>query len=192
MKPPENSSTWLGLSELPLPEGEASRWVTEPHIGAVVTFSGVARNHSEGRENVTLLEYEAYEDQVVPRMERIVEEARSKWATIGRVALLHRIGPVDIGEAAVVVAVIAEGTQITTLGRLNRLTPTRCSKRRIILCVTSKSVIAPCLKGRTAIMWPGVLPIICHASSPIASTSFDFSFRAITDGSFRTIPLPRA
>ena len=49
MKPPENSTTWLGLSEHPLPEAEASRWVTEPHIGAVVTFSGVARNHSEGR-----------------------------------------------------------------------------------------------------------------------------------------------
>tara|TARA_B100000131_G_scaffold153900_1_gene149297 strand:- start:2156 stop:2641 length:486 start_codon:yes stop_codon:yes gene_type:complete len=105
VKPPENSTSWLGLSEHPLPEAEASRWVTEPHIGAVVTFSGVARNHSEGRENVTLLEYEAYEDQVIPRMERIVDEARSRWPTIGRVALLHRIGPVDIGEAAVIVAV---------------------------------------------------------------------------------------
>ena len=105
MKPPDDSLTWLGLSNDPLPAEEARRWVTEPHIGAVVTFSGVARNHSEGRENVSLLEYEAYEDQVVPRMERIVEEARSRWSTIGRVALLHRVGPVEIGEAAVIVAV---------------------------------------------------------------------------------------
>ena len=105
VKPPENSQTWLGLSENSLPEKEISQWVTEPHVGAVVTFSGVARNHSEGRENVSLLEYEAYENQVVPRLERIVEEARLRWATVGRVALLHRIGPVEIGEPAVIVAV---------------------------------------------------------------------------------------
>tara|TARA_B100000953_G_scaffold299835_1_gene301336 strand:+ start:245 stop:730 length:486 start_codon:yes stop_codon:yes gene_type:complete len=105
VKPPDNSQTWLGLSNEPLPEEVVTHWVTEPHIGAVVTFSGVARNHSEGRKNVSLLEYEAYEDQVVPRMGRIVEEARSRWSTIGRVALLHRIGTVQIGEAAVIVAV---------------------------------------------------------------------------------------
>ncbi len=105
MKPPENSLAWLELSNDPLPAEEARLWVTEPHIGAVVTFSGVARNHSEGRNNVSLLEYEAYEDQVVPRMERIVEEARSRWPTISRIALLHRVGPVEIGEDAVIVAV---------------------------------------------------------------------------------------
>lgn len=105
VKPPDNSLAWLGLSNDPLPAEEARLWVTEPHIGAVVTFSGVARNHSEGRNNVSLLEYEAYEDQVVPRMERIVEEARSRWPTISRIALLHRVGPVEIGEVAVIVAV---------------------------------------------------------------------------------------
>ncbi len=105
VKPPDNSLAWLGLSNDPLPAEEARLWVTEPHIGAVVTFSGVARNHSEGRDNVSLLEYEAYEDQVVPRMERIVEEARSRWPTISRIALLHRVGPVEIGEDAVIVAV---------------------------------------------------------------------------------------
>jgi len=105
VKPPDNSLAWLGLSNDPLPAEEARLWVTEPHIGAVVTFSGVARNHSEGRDNVSLLEYEAYEDQVVPRMVRIVEEARSRWPTISRIALLHRVGPVEIGEDAVIVAV---------------------------------------------------------------------------------------
>jgi len=38
-------------------------------------------------------------------MERIVEEARSRWPTISRIALLHRVGPVEIGEDAVIVAV---------------------------------------------------------------------------------------
>ena len=46
----------------------------------------------------------------------------------------------------------AEGTQIRTRGRLNRVTPTRCSKRRIMRSVMSKSVMAPPRSGRTATM----------------------------------------
>tara|TARA_B110000438_G_scaffold300815_1_gene354095 strand:+ start:863 stop:1342 length:480 start_codon:yes stop_codon:yes gene_type:complete len=103
VEPPENSQTWLQLTEEALSTEHATRWVTEPHIGAVVTFSGVARNHSEGRENVSLLEYEAYEEQAIPRMQRIVDQARTRWSSISRVALLHRIGPVEIGDSAVVV-----------------------------------------------------------------------------------------
>ena len=87
-------------------------------------------------------------------------------------------------------AVIADGTQMTTLGLLKRDTPTRSSKSRIILCVTSKSVIAPWRRGLTATIYAGVLPIICHASSPIARTSLVFSFSAMTEGSLRTMPLP--
>ena len=49
-------------------------------------------------------------------------------------------------------SVMADGTQITTRGRLNRFTPTRCRSRRIIRCVTSKSVMAPWRSGRTATM----------------------------------------
>ena len=49
-------------------------------------------------------------------------------------------------------AVMADGTQITTRGRLNRLTPTRWSSRRIIRWVMSKSVMAPPRSGRTATM----------------------------------------
>ena len=49
-------------------------------------------------------------------------------------------------------SVMADGTQITTRGRLKRLTPTRCSKRRIMRCVMSKSVMAPPRNGRTATM----------------------------------------
>jgi hypothetical protein len=59
---------------------------------------------------------------------------------------------------------MADGTQMTTRGRLNRLTPTRCNSKRIMRCVMSKSVMAPPRNGRTATMYPGVRPIICHAS----------------------------
>ena len=49
-------------------------------------------------------------------------------------------------------SVMADGTQIRTLGRLKRDTPARCSRRRIMRCVMSKSVMAPLRSGRTATM----------------------------------------
>ncbi len=75
--------------------------------GAVVVFSGTVRDHAEHRTDVTLLEYEAYESQVVPRLNVIVSEIRSRFDEIGRVALLHRIGPLALQEVSVVVAVSA-------------------------------------------------------------------------------------
>ncbi len=56
---------------------------------------------------MTVLEYEAYEEQVTPRLEALVDEARARWPDIGKVALLHRVGRVEIGESAVVAAVSA-------------------------------------------------------------------------------------
>lgn len=70
-------------------------------------FSGNARDHSEGREQVSVLEYEAYETQVAPRLADIASQARSRWDDLGRIVLLHRVGRVEIGEAAVIVVVAA-------------------------------------------------------------------------------------
>jgi molybdopterin synthase catalytic subunit len=56
---------------------------------------------------VTRLEYEAYEEQVVPRLDEIVAAARQRWPEIGRMVLLHRIGDVPLTASAVVVAVSA-------------------------------------------------------------------------------------
>jgi len=70
--------------------------------GAIVTFAGLVRNHNQGRR-VTFLEYEAYEPLAVRVLGRIVEEARGFWPDV-RVAVHHRIGRLDIGEASVVVA----------------------------------------------------------------------------------------
>ena len=87
-------------------------------------------------------------------------------------------------------SVIADGTQITTFGRVKRETPTRCSNNRIIRSVISKSVMAPPRNGRTATMYPGVRPIMFHASWPVASTSPVLRLTAMTDGSLSTMPLP--
>jgi molybdopterin synthase catalytic subunit len=78
-----------------------------PQCGGVVSFIGTARDHSVGREDVDLLEYEAYEDQVLPRLGQLAGLARDTWPDLGRIALLHRTGPLEVGDAAVVVAVSA-------------------------------------------------------------------------------------
>ena len=105
LTPPLSGDTWLGLSPDPLPSGVVAEWVVLPRCGAVVQFSGTARDHAADRPGVDLLEYEAYEDQVEPRLAALASEMRRRWDDLGRVALLHRVGPVAVGEPAVVVAV---------------------------------------------------------------------------------------
>ena len=101
---PEMGDDWVELTSEPLPVSEASAWVVLPGCGAVVTFTGTARDHGPGRPGVHRLEYEAYEEPAVARMRALVAAARARWPTLGRLALLHRTGVVDLGEAAVVVA----------------------------------------------------------------------------------------
>jgi len=105
--PPVTGDTWIGVAPGDLPVGDATDWAVRPDCGAVVLFSGTARDHSADREGVHKLEYEAYDEQVVPRLLAVVDEARVRWPEIGRVALLHRVGEVPIGASAVVVAVSA-------------------------------------------------------------------------------------
>jgi molybdopterin synthase catalytic subunit len=104
---PRSGDDWLALSADALPVADASAWVVRPDCGATVTFTGTARDHAEGRPGVHRLEYEAYDGPALERMGAIVAEARSRWPVIGRVALLHRTGVVELGDAAVVVAVSA-------------------------------------------------------------------------------------
>jgi molybdopterin synthase catalytic subunit len=107
VQPPSTGETWLGLTPDPLPVGQAADWAVRPECGAVVLFSGTVRDHAEGRANVSRLEYEAYEEQVEPRLAAIAEEARIRWPGLGRIVLLHRTGPLDVGESSVVVVASA-------------------------------------------------------------------------------------
>ena len=100
-----NGDTWIELTEQPLRVGEAYDWALLPSCGAVVVFSGTVRDHSEGRTDVRTLTYEAYEEEVVPKCVSIVEEMRRQWSDIGRVALLHRIGELQLTESSVLVVV---------------------------------------------------------------------------------------
>jgi molybdopterin synthase catalytic subunit len=70
--------------------------------GAVATFVGLVRNHNVGRR-VQFLEYEAYEPLALRAFELIAHEAQALWPGV-RLALHHRIGRLDIGEASVMIA----------------------------------------------------------------------------------------
>lgn len=107
MEAPRSGDVWLGLSGDPLPVTAAAEWVVRPDCGAVVVFSGTARDHAPDRPGVEQLDYEAYEEQVEPRLRTIADEARMRWPTLGRIVLIHRVGVVPVTESAVVVAVSA-------------------------------------------------------------------------------------
>lgn len=77
--------------------------VAAPSNGAVLLFWGVVRDHNEGRA-VSHLEYDAYIPMAEAKLSEIVAEARSRWA-VARIAVMHRMGRLEIGEASVGIAV---------------------------------------------------------------------------------------
>jgi molybdopterin synthase catalytic subunit len=102
-----SGETWIGLSGDPLPLMAAVEWANRPHCGAVVMFSGNARDNSADRPDVYELTYEAYEVEAERRLESVARRARESWPDVGCLALLHRTGTLRIGEAAVVVVASA-------------------------------------------------------------------------------------
>ena len=76
-----------------------------PEDGAVVTFEGVVRNHSNGKKTLHL-EYEAYNAMAVGKMEEIGAEAKTKFE-INSVGIIHRVGRLEIGEVSVAIVVTA-------------------------------------------------------------------------------------
>jgi molybdopterin synthase catalytic subunit len=101
--PPNDAADWVGLSADPLPVAEALAWTQTPDCGGQVLFTGTVRDHAEGRTGVDWLEYEAYEEQVEPRLRDLCAEVRARWPEVGRLVLLHRTGRLELSEVAVVV-----------------------------------------------------------------------------------------
>jgi len=88
----------------PITLDEVAAMVVQPHTGAVATFAGVVRNVSDGKA-VAYLEYEAYQEMAVAKMQQVADEARARWPKVVDIAIVQRIGHLEVGDAAVVIAV---------------------------------------------------------------------------------------
>jgi molybdopterin synthase catalytic subunit len=87
----------------PIDPNELAAKVASPRAGGIATFLGVVRDNSLGRK-VRYLLYEAYPPMAVKEMEAIEREVRGRWE-IEKIAITHRIGRLEIGEASVGIAV---------------------------------------------------------------------------------------
>ncbi len=93
------------ISDQPLDAGAVVARVLGPDAGGIVTFVGTVREASRG-QSIRHLEYEAYPEMAEREMEKICAEAAERWPG-ARVAVAHRVGHLEIGAIAVVVAAAA-------------------------------------------------------------------------------------
>jgi molybdopterin synthase catalytic subunit len=105
MLAPSTLDTWIALTSDVFDVAAVYDWAVRPDCGAVVVFSGTVRDHAEGRTGVTSLTYEAYEGECERRLAAIADEIRHRWPATGRIALLHRVGEMGLGESTVLVVV---------------------------------------------------------------------------------------
>ncbi|MCA9524528.1 MAG: molybdopterin converting factor subunit 1 [Myxococcales bacterium] len=93
----------FAISESPLSSDVVRAVVERAEAGAVVIFEGVVRNHSKGRA-VRYLEYEAYSTMALKKLAQIADEIDERWPGTST-AIHHRVGHLEVGERAVVIAV---------------------------------------------------------------------------------------
>ena len=71
--------------------------------GAVVTFDGIVRNHSRGRQTL-YLDYEGYEEMAIKQMRELAMQSLEKFP-VRHITLVHRLGHMEIGESSVLIVV---------------------------------------------------------------------------------------
>jgi molybdopterin synthase catalytic subunit len=101
----EGKSDRIEIVRTPIEQAAIVREVRGEEDGAVASFDGCVRNHSQGRPTLHL-EYEAYETMALAKMREIAEELHRRYA-IDRVGMVHRLGRLEIGETSVFIAVSA-------------------------------------------------------------------------------------
>jgi len=91
------------LAREPIDMAALVRHVRTPGDGAIVTFDGFVRDHSHGRRTL-YLDYEAYESMAIAKIQEIGAAIHERFS-IHRVAIVHRLGRLQIGETSVFIAV---------------------------------------------------------------------------------------
>jgi len=94
------------ITQEPIDLEEVASFLSSPEVGAVLTFIGTVRETEDG-ERISYLEYEAYEEMAKEELLAICREIKTRWPQVRRVAFVHRIGRVGVGEAAVAIGVSA-------------------------------------------------------------------------------------
>jgi len=96
---------WVQLHSDPIDIGPVLEFVTDVGAGGICFFLGTTRTqtHADGRDLIRL-DYDAYAEMALRQMRELAAEARQRWP-IKRLAILHRTGPVGVGEPSVIIAV---------------------------------------------------------------------------------------
>jgi molybdopterin converting factor subunit 1 len=123
----EDTGNFFALTREPIDGGLIARDLLRGEDGAFVNFEGVARNNTKGR-STRYLEYECYESMAVKTMAQIGREIAAGFS-IGRIAMVHRLGRIEIGETSVAVVVTAPHRRpafdaaLEGINRLKRMVP---------------------------------------------------------------------
>ncbi len=123
----ETSGNFFALTRRPIDTTAIAARLRRDEDGAMVDFQGVVRNHTQGRATLHL-DYECYEPMAIKTMAAIGREIAAGFA-IGRIAMVHRLGRLRIGETSVAVVVSAPHRRpafeaaLEGINRLKRLVP---------------------------------------------------------------------
>jgi len=101
-----STETYVELVERTIDVNTLLRRVQHPQAGAVVLFLGTVRDTDRG-QHVKFLDYEAYKPMAIKEMNRVAEEARRRWPVLG-IAIVHRLGHLEVGDISVAIAVSSE------------------------------------------------------------------------------------
>lgn len=94
------------ITDHPISVDEVLARLSDPANGAIVTFVGVVRGETGGRETL-YLDYEAYPEMAEQVMAQVGQEVMARWPEVRRVIIVHRVGRLRVGETAVVIALCA-------------------------------------------------------------------------------------
>ena len=123
----DEAGHFFALTRDPIDAQELKQRLQRPEDGAAIDFEGVVRNNTKGRAT-RFLDYECYEPMALKKMAEIGREIAAQYA-IGRIAMVHRLGRMEIGETSVAIVVTAPHRRpafeaaLEGINRLKRLVP---------------------------------------------------------------------
>ncbi|MGH2507905.1 MAG: molybdenum cofactor biosynthesis protein MoaE [Ktedonobacteraceae bacterium] len=93
----------ITITPEPLDRAALVAAVAHSGVGGIVIFEGVVRDSARGKQ-VRYLEYDVYPEMAIVHIREIIAEAERRWGA-ERVAVAHRVGRLEIGEASVIIVV---------------------------------------------------------------------------------------